>query len=507
MEQKLTHEQLLKTTTVQKLTQQQLLQVRLIGMSVTELEENIKAELDDNPALDADTGDDSAEREDDLTPEPEEESFEQAAEREERQEALDAALENMGSDDEMPQTYAPNGRPEGEYIEPVFANSVSFIDTLRAQLGELDLDERRQLIMEYLIGSLDNDGWLRKDLADLADELSIYQYIEVSEQELAELLKSLQSFDPPGIGARNLQECLLLQVDRLLDNSPGESKLLLKTMREILAHHFEAWRKNHWGTIREQLKLTPEQVEELQSEIKRRLNPKPGAAFSETQSSAMQQIVPDFIVETSLDGNVSFYLNRGQLPAVSVSESFANMLERYKADRKTLNRKDKEAMIYLKDKVTRAENYVEALRQRRLTLYNTMRVIIEKQRDFFREGDEAELKPMILKDIAEETGYDISTISRVCNQKYAQTKWGTFCLRHFFSDSVTTDDGEELSTRKLKVTLKEMIENEDKQHPLNDDTLARLMQEKGLPLARRTVTKYREQMGIPVARLRKETTR
>ena len=309
------------------------------------------------------------------------------------------------------------------------------------------------------------------------------------------MLHILQTFDPPGIGARNLQECLLLQIER----KEGDSHLLL---HEMIEKHFNAFIKKHWHRIQEAMQLSDSQVEELQKEV-RHLNPKPGASLSETMGRNIQQITPDFIIDTSDDGTVTFSLNYGEVPELKVSPSFTELMDTYKNNKEGMSRQDKEALLYAKEKVDKAQGFIDAIRQRRHTLYITMKAIIDWQRRFFQEGDEAELRPMILKDIANKTGLDISTVSRVSNVKYAQTRWGTFPLRYFFSDGYVTEDGEEMSTRKIKIALREVIEEEDKHNPLSDEALTKLMAEKGFPIARRTVAKYREQMGIPIARLRK----
>ncbi len=394
----------------------------------------------------------------------------------------------MGSDDELP-VYEGRRQQQNnaDYEEIVYGDTVSFYDKIHSQLAEHELTDQQRDIIEYLIGSLDDDGLLRKPLDSISDELAIYHNIDASEQEIEETLKILQDFDPAGIGARNLQECLLTK------------NALLHT---IIADYFEEFKKKHWKKIQAALNLSDEQVETIQKEI-RKLNPKPGASMGETQGRNIQQITPDFIVDTNDDGSISFSLNNGQIPELYVSPSFTDMLATYKDNKAGMSRSEKEALIYAKEKVDRAQSFIDAIKQRRHTLYITMKAIIDWQRRFFQEGDESELRPMILKDIADKTGLDISTISRVSNVKYAQTKWGTFPLRYFFSDSYTTEDGEEMSTRRIKVALKELIDQEDKQHPMSDDLLAEKMKEQGFPIARRTVAKYREQMGVPVARLRK----
>lgn len=476
---------------------QQMLQVRLLEMPLTELEENINLELDDNPALEAMSPDDAlSEERDDGMNEEAYETYEQQTEREEREDALDNALSNIGRDDEMPQYFGQGNYQNAEYEEMVYGDTISFYDKLKEQMGELELDDTQRDVMEYLIGSLDDDGYLRKDLGEIADDLAIKHYIDVSEEEIEQVLKQLQTFDPPGIGARSLQECLLLQVER------KPVSWLRTQMKRIITRYFDEFIKKHWHKIQDALDLSADQVKTLQQEI-HRLNPKPGASLGETEGRNVQQITPDFIVDTNDDGTVTFYLNRGNIPELKISPSFTDMVEAYKNNRDGMSRQTKEALLYAKEKVDKAQGFIEAVKQRRRTLYITMKAIIDWQLRFFQDGDEADLRPMILKDIAERTGLDISTVSRVSNVKYAQTRWGTFPLRFFFSDSYTTEDGEELSTRKIKLALKEIIENENKQKPFSDEALTVLMKEKGFPIARRTVAKYREQMGFAVARLRK----
>ena len=481
----------------QRLSTQQMLQVRLLEMPLTELEENINLELDDNPALEAMSPDDALNEErDDEMGEEAYETYEQQTEREEREDALDNALSNIGRDDEMPQ-YNPQGYYQNaEYEEMVNGDTISFYDKLKEQMGEMELDDTQRDVMEYLIGSLDDDGYLRKDLGEISDDLAIKHYIDVSEKEIEQVLKKLQEFDPPGIGARSLQECLLLQVER------KPVSWLRTQMKRIITRYFDEFIKKHWHKIQDALDLSDDQVKTLQQEI-HRLNPKPGASLGETEGRNLQQITPDFIVDTNDDGTVTFYLNRGNIPELKISPSFTEMVDAYKNNREGMSRQTKEALLYAKEKVDKAQGFIEAVKQRRHTLYITMKAIIDWQLRFFQDGDEADLKPMILKDIAERTGLDISTISRVSNVKYAQTRWGTFPLRFFFSDGYTTEDGEEMSTRKIKLALKEIIENENKQKPYSDEALMKLMNEKGFPIARRTVAKYREQMGFAVARLRK----
>ena len=492
-----------KQQQVQRLSQQQMLQVKLLEMPLTELEESINAELDDNPALEK--GQDESElNEISDSSEANNDDFEAQQEQQERQDALDTALERMGGDDELPVYDGRQRHDNADYEEIVYGDTTSFIDKLNEQVGERELNERQKTILEYLIGSLDDDGLLRKDLDTIADELAIYYGIDCSEKEIADTLKLLQDFDPAGIGARSLQECLLLQIERKVTDGEWErNSSVYNHLKTIFTHYFDAFTKKHWDKIQTALSLSDHQIKALQAEI-RKLNPKPGASMGETMGRNVQQITPDFIIETDDNGNVSFYLNHGDLPELHVSQSFNDMLMAYKDNKKGMNRQEKEALLYAKGKVEKAQGFIEAIKQRRNTLYVTMKAIIEIQKKFFQDGNEADLKPMILKDIAEKTGLDISTISRVSNIKYAQTRWGTFPLRFFFTDSYTTEDGEEMSTRKIKVALRDIINNENKQKPLSDDALAKVMKEKGFPIARRTVAKYREQLNLPVARLRKE---
>ncbi len=499
MAQKLIQEQVQKQLQVQRLSQQQMLQVRLLEMPLTELEESVKAELDDNPALESSSSEDDISENSFENAEEEHEkvSEEEQNEHDDRKEALENALENIGRDDQMPESYSfTNNNYNADYEEVVYGDTTSFYDKLKEQMGEIVLTDRQQDIMEYIIGSLDDDGLLRKDLESISDELAIYHNIDADTEEIEQVLRLLQTFDPAGIGARSLQECLRLQAERR-PNSP-----LKAVMLQLIDHYFDEFTKKHWHKIQIGMQLTDDQVIVLQTEM-RKLNPKPGASLGETEGRNIQQITPDFIVDTADDGTITFVLNSGNIPELKISPSFNEMVDAYRNNKKGMTRQAKEALLYAKEKVEKAQGFIEAVKQRRHTLYITMKAIIEWQRKFFLDGDESDLQPMILKDIANKTGLDISTISRVSNVKYAQTKWGMFPLRFFFTDAYTTDSGEELSTRKIKLALKELIDNEDKTRPLSDDALSMQMKAKGFPVARRTIAKYREQLGIPVARLRK----
>jgi len=499
---------------LQSISQQQLLQAQLVEMPIQQLVERIETEMHDNPALEPVSDEheylEFSDGSDDADSFDNSDDFDVQREREERSDALDAALENIGRDDEDLPVYH-GGQPQDENREEmVYGAGQSFYDQLLGQVGELDLSERERDIMEYLIRSLDDDGLLRTPIEDIAEELAIYHNIDVNKEEVERVLKMLQQFDPAGIGARTLQECLLLQIDRKDGSSTPApdftvspcSAELLRNMRAVIADYFDEFTKKHWEKIRLQMGLPKEQFDDVMHEL-RRLNPKPGASLGETMGRSMQTIVPDFIVDTQDDGTVTFYLNSNDVPQLQVSQSFADLLKEYQQNREGLSRQMKEALLYTKQKVDAAQGFIAAIQTRRRTLTLTMQAIIDLQRHFFEEGDEALLRPMILKDVAERTGLDLSTISRVSNSKYAQTRWGTFPLKFFFSDGVVTESGEELSQREIKAALRELIDSEDKLHPLSDEVLSAQLKQRGYPIARRTVAKYREQMNIPVARLRK----
>ena len=485
----------------QSYSYQQLLQASLVELPVTQLIDRINTEMNDNPALETTApGDDDYQDHQDYpdhedTPDATDD-FMAENEREERQSALDDALSGIGRDDEELPVYQGGASVAEEREEMVYGEATSFYDLLKEQMGELDMTERERYVMEYLIGSLDDDGLLRKGLDAICDELAIYHNIDVTVEDIEHVLLLLQRFDPAGIGARSLQECLLLQIERR-----GDSRLT-ELMERVINEFFDEFTKKHWEKIQSALSLNETQAEALFHEL-RKLNPRPGASLGETVGRSLQQITPDFIVETQDDGTVTFTLNSGEVPELKVSQSFADSMKEYQENKDNLSRQTKEALLYIKKKVDAAQGFIEALKVRRHTLTVTMRAIIQLQHQFFVDGDEASLRPMILKDVAEKTGLDLSTISRVSSSKYAQTRWGTFPLRHFFSDGYVTESGEELSTRQIKAALRDIIEAEDRKHPLSDETLRERLTAMGYPIARRTVAKYREQLGIPIARLRK----
>ncbi|UPS44755.1 RNA polymerase factor sigma-54 [Prevotella sp. E15-22] len=490
-------EQKLEQKLQQSVSQQQLLQSQLVELPIQQLMERIETEMHDNPALETNTEDpDFPESPDFSDSQDTSDDFDSQREREERSDALDAALENIGRDDEDLPVYHGGMSTADEREDMVLGDTQSFYDQLLEQVGEMELTDRDRYVMEYLIRSLDDDGLLRTPLDTIIEELAIYHSIDISLGDMEQVLRRLQQLDPPGIGGRTLQECLLLQIER------KTSSHLTNLMHRVITDYFDAFTKKHWDKIQRALGLTDLQTDELLREL-RRLNPKPGAAMGETIGRSMQQITPDFIVDTLDDGTITFTLNSGEVPQLQVSQSFADLLKDYQTNKDGLSRQMKEALLYTKQKVEAAQSFIDAVQMRRRTLTTTMKAIIRLQHRFFEEGDESLLRPMILKDVAEKTGLDLSTISRVSNSKYVQTRWGLFPLKYFFSDGYVTESGEELSTREIKAALREVVEAEDKRKPLSDEALCEALNQKGYPIARRTVAKYREMLGIPIARLRK----
>ena len=490
-------EQKLEQRLAQTITQQQLLHSQLVELPLPQLLERIDTEMNDNPALESapDSFQESTEVMDSQDYDTNDD-FDAQRDREERQSALDEALQGIGRDDEDLPVYHGGNTVGEEREEMVYGETASFYDQLKEQLSFCRLTEREHDVMEYLIGSLDDDGLLRKSLSQVGEELAVYHNIDVSEQELEAMLHQLQEFDPAGIGARSLQECLLLQIDRRDDSR------LKELMRRVVSNYFDEFTKKHWDKIQSALRLTDLQAKVLFDEL-RKLNPKPGASLGEAVGRSMEQIIPDFIVDTQDDGTVTFTLNNNEVPELKVSQSFADSMKEYQQNPASMSRQTKEALLYIKKKVESAQNFIEAVNMRRRTLTLTMQAIIQLQHQFFVDGDEASLRPMILRDVAEKSGLDQSTVSRVSNSKYAQTRWGTFPLRHFFSDSYVTESGEELSKRRIKAALRELIDGEDKRNPLSDEVLTAALADMGFPIARRTVAKYREQLGIPISRLRR----
>lgn len=474
---------------IQTLSPQQILVVRLLELPAVELEDRVHAELLENPALEE--GREGAETEDNF----EENQLDEAGEHLTQEEL---SLGDYRTEDDIPDyKLQDNNYSKGDQVEDIpFSDAVSFYEILREQLGERDLTEHQRELAEYLVGSLDDDGLLRKSLDSITDELAIYVGIETSEKELEEVLCIIQDFDPAGIGARNLQECLLLQLKRK-ENTP-----LKQIETDIIEKCYEEFTRKHWDKIMQRLNLSEDKFHEAVTELTK-LNPRPGSSLGEAMGKNFQQIIPDFIVEASDDDAITLNLNNRNVPELRMSRTFMEMLEEHTKNKANQSKDSKNAIMFLKQKMDAAQGFIDAVKQRQNTLMTTMQAIIDLQRPFFLEGDESLLKPMILKDVSERTGLDISTISRVSNSKYVQTNYGIYSLKFFFNDGYTKEDGEELSVREIRNILKECIDSEDKTSPLTDDELAEILKEKGYPIARRTVAKYRQQLNIPVARLRR----
>jgi RNA polymerase sigma-54 factor len=371
----------------------------------------------------------------------------------------------------------------------------SFYEILENQLGMLNLEEKEYKIAEQIIGSIDEDGYLRRETSAIVDDLAFRQNIFTTEEEVEKLIKSIQRFDPAGVAARNLQECLLLQ---LLRHKEEGKEVDLAVM--AITKYFDEFTKKHYEKIQRGLNINDDQLKDVMQQITR-LNPKPGGNIGEI-NKAESYVVPDFFILNNA-GKLELTLNSKNAPELRISEGYRDMLKDYDRGAKK-DRRQKEAVLFIKQKIDAAKWFIDAIKQRQHTLLSTMNAIMNHQYEFFLTGDETTLRPMILKDIAEKTSLDISTVSRVANSKFVQTEFGTYRLKFFFSESLSTDSGEEVSTREVKKILSDLIEYENKKKPLSDERLTELLQEKGYNIARRTVAKYREQLNIPVARLRKE---
>ena len=478
---------------LQKLSPQQIQLMKLLQIPVANLEQRIKEEMQENPALEEGT---EADEDEYSTDEDEKidtsDDDEELSEREE-----DISLDEYMNDDEVPdyKTSVNNSSPDDERREIPISVQGNFQDQLLAQLYQLDLDDRQYHIAEQLVGSLDDDGYIRRELAAVVDDLVFAQNISTEPGELEIILKKIQSLDPPGIGARSLQECLLLQLAR--KNSTRDSVLLAT---KILSSHFDEFSKKHYEKIARDLEISEEDLKIAIGEILK-LNPRPGNTMSQGQRS-VEHVIPDFIISNT-DGKLELTLNSRNAPEMRISREYKEMLDHYSKDKKHA-KANREAITFVKQKLDSAKWFIDALKQRQHTLFETMRTIMDYQYEYFLEGDTRKLKKMVLRDIAEKIGMDISTVSRVANSKYVQTPFGTFLLKSFFSEGLQTDSGEEVSSKEVKQILSDCIGAEDKRHPLTDDALTKILNEKGYNIARRTVAKYREMLDIPVARLRKE---
>jgi len=454
-----------------------------------QIEERIKKELEENPALE-----EGPEEEEEIPMQPEEEELD-IKDKDQDEFTLDDYLE----EEDIPEyrLQAKNySKDEDKRTEIPFSVGYSFQENLESQLGLRDLTGKQVIIGKYIIGNIDEDGYLRRELANIVDDLAFLQNVETTETELEEVLKMIQDLEPAGVGARTLRECLMLQIEKKEANQHS-----LDLAYKILDQYFEEFTKRHYDKIVAKLGISEDELKAAIDEILK-LNPKPGGDYGDSFSKLSQPIVPDFILELTEDG-FDLHLNSRNLPELKLSSSYNEMLRTY-SENKDQKKEMKEAVLFVKQKIDSAKWFIDAIKQRQNTLLLTMNAILEYQKEYFIEGDETKLRPMILKDVAEMTGLDISTVSRVANSKFIQTHFGIFPLKYFFSEGLQTDSGEEVSTREIKRILHDCIDNEQKRRPLTDERLTEILQEKGYQIARRTVAKYREQLNIPVARLRKE---
>jgi RNA polymerase sigma-54 factor len=475
---------------LQKLSPQQIQLMKLLQLPTIALEQRIKEEMEINPALEEGVETDDEPKDEFDNDEEYEETAKDADNQREDFSLSDYMDEDEGASYKLK---ANNISPDEERKDIPFSVGVSFQDMLESQLGMKDLDDSEYQIALHLIGNLDDDGYLRRELSSIVDDIAFSQNITTTEEELNELLKVIQDFDPAGIGARDLQECLLIQLRRI-----SVQNMIVELATEVVEKQMDEFSKKHYDKISKKLEIDDETLKEVIQEILK-LNPRPGNSMADGQKSH-QQVIADFMIVNE-DGQLILTLNSRNSPDLKVSKEYAQMLEEYS---KSKDKSSKEASMFVKQKLEGAKWFIDALQQRSYTLLYSMNAIMEYQKDYFLTGDETQLKPMILKDIAEKVNLDISTISRVANSKYVQTPFGTFLLKSFFSESLSTDSGEEVSTREVKKILEDCIAAENKKKPLTDDKLTKILKEKGYNIARRTIAKYREQLEIPVARLRKE---
>jgi len=472
----------------QKLSPQQIQVIKLLELPVMVLEQRIKKEIEENPALEV------TENENEPVQEEQIDDRDQKEDNSEDEFSIDDYI-----DEEEYNSYnslTKGAQSEQNDKEIPFSVGSTFHEHLIDQLGMRSFNEEDRALAEYLVGNIDEDGYLRREMDAIVDDLAFSTGVEVEKSRLENILTEIQKLDPPGIGARDLQECLLLQIHR------KNKTVSIVTAEKILSDSFSEFTKKHYDKIIQKLEIEEEDLKCAIEEIVK-LNPKPGSSYSDPlNKAAYQTITPDFILEDK-DGELEISLSSQNVPDLRVNRSYANMLIAYK-ESKGKNKKMKETVQFVKQKLDSAKWFIDAIRQRHHTLLGTMEAIAQFQSAFFLSGDETRLRPMILKDIAEITGLDVSTISRVANSKYVQTPFGTFQLKYFFSESMQTESGEEVSTREIKKILKDCIAAEDKRKPYTDEALAKILKEKGYKIARRTVAKYREQMDIPVGRLRKE---
>jgi RNA polymerase sigma-54 factor len=494
--------QKLQQKLMQKLSPQQIQLMKLLQVPALMLEQRIKQEIEENPALEEGLDDlgEQENQDDDYDGYDEDGGEELASDTPETDPNDEFDLSDYMEEDEIPsyRLNANNFSSDDERKDIPFSGGASFQEFLLSQLGLRSLSDRQMLIARHIIGNIDDSGYLQRDIHSLIDDLAFSLNIESSFKEVLQLIRVIQEFDPPGVGARDLQECLLLQIRRKTPQTvaiANATLLLEKNFNDFTRKHFEKIRKKH--------NFSEEELKDAIDEVLK-LNPKPGGSLADSGKPS-QYVVPDFIL-TNYSGDLELSLTSRNAPDLRINRTYSEMLETMAEAKGKADARQKDAMTFVKQKLDSAKWFIDAIRQRQNTLMVTMQAIMEFQKEYFLTGDETTLRPMILKDIAEMVQLDISTISRVANSKYVQTPFGTFLLKSFFSESLQTDSGEEVSTREVKKILQDCVEAEDKSKPLTDDELAAILNEKGYNIARRTVAKYREQLDIPVARLRKELT-
>lgn len=482
---------------LQKLSPQQIQLMKLLQVPTAILDERIKEEMEENPALEQveEGHEDEFEPKDEFADSGDEEDYEKDG-SEDEYDNIDISEYVQDGDDEVGDYKLRDDNYPEQDDNKVIPHKVetSFNELMLQQLGMLKLNDKQQKIAEQVVGSLDDDGYLRRETTAIIDDLAFRQNIDCSEEELNEIIEQVQQFDPPGVCARNLQECLLIQLHRKVDQGKP-----IELAIKVLDKYFDEFTKKHYEKIQRGLDLDDQQLREIINQIIK-LNPKPGATVGDS-GKGENYVIPDFFINNN-NGKLELSLNSKNAPDLRISEGYREMLRDYDKGSKK-DKQQKEAVLFIKQKIDSAKWFIDAIKQRQNTLMTTMEAIMNYQHEFFVTGDETDLKPMILKDIAERTNLDISTVSRVANSKFVQTEFGTYRLKFFFSESLQTDSGEEVSTREVKKILTDLIGEESKKHPYSDEKLTEMLQDKGYNIARRTVAKYREQLNIPVARLRK----
>ena len=473
----------------QKLSPQQIQLMKLIQLPTQAFEQRLKQELEENPALE------SGKAESDTLDDGYDDTYEESGDSESIA-TDDINIDDYLSDDEVPdyRTQSNNYSADDDEKSIPYASGISFNQYLINQLNTIHLDDQEWSIAEFLVGSIDESGYIRRPLTDIMDDLAFTQNIYTEEDKIEEVLRTVQELDPPGVAARSLDECLILQLKRK-ENTPSVELAI-----DILERSFEQFTKKHYSKLLQKHQVDEEALKDAISEIER-LNPKPGGSYAGS-TRIIEHIVPDFSIRI-VEGELELSLNGRNAPELHVSREYSNMLEGYK-NSKEKSKSQKDTVMFIKQKLDAAKWFIDAIKQRQQTLFVTMSTIMNYQKEYFLTGDERKLRPMILKDIADQIGMDVSTVSRVANSKYVDTPYGTKLIKEFFSEAMKNEQGEDVSTREIKKILETVIGDEEKKKPLTDDKLAKILKERGYPIARRTVAKYREQLGIPVARLRKQ---